>query len=306
MLLDIPTLDTEADGRATEPAAAKWGVDSEYGRLRDVMVSAAPHLDIVPCNAVALDAIDQGLACCTDTAERQHRMLVRALEGEGVRCHSVPPAPGMPDLSFTRDAAFMTPWGLLQLRPQAEHRSAEAAHVASAAQRWGVPMMGAVDEGHVEGGDICLLRPGLVAIGWSGERTDEVGARAVARLFEQRGWEALLYNFDPRFLHLDTQFCVVDRRRAVASLEVLDPAFVARLEALGLDLIPVSCEEVDRLGGNLLALGGGRVLSSADNGRVNQELKNLGYRVIAVDIDQFTRCGGGIHCLTMPLARDPG
>jgi N-dimethylarginine dimethylaminohydrolase len=36
---------------------------------------------------------------------------------------------------------------------------------------------------------------------------------------------------------------------------------------------------------------------------VNATLEQLGYSVIRLDIDQFTRCGGGMHCLTMPLAR---
>ena len=27
--------------------------------------------------------------------------------------------------------------------------------------------------------------------------------------------------------------------------------------------------------------------------------------LVPLDVSQFTRCGGGIHCLTMPLARRP-
>jgi N-dimethylarginine dimethylaminohydrolase len=47
-------------------------------------------------------------------------------------------------------------------------------------------------------------------------------------------------------------------------------------------------------------------VSTASNARVNGELERLGYCVIALDADQFIRCGGGIHCLTMPLSRLPG
>ncbi len=60
------------------------------------------------------------------------------------------------------------------------------------------------------------------------------------------------------------------------------------------------------LGANILSLGDGRLLSLPGNRRVNGLLERLGYMVIPVEIDQFTRCGGGIHCLTMPLARLPG
>lgn len=283
----------------------RWSVDSEYGRLTDVMLSPPPHLEIVPCNSVSVDALAKGLECCAATAERQHEALIRTLRAEGVRCAVVPPSETLPDLSFTRDATFMTPWGLLGLRPGAEHRQTEVRHVLAHARGWGVPSAGTIETGTVEGGDVCLVRPGLVAIGWSGERTSKEGALALAHFFESRGWKAILTHFDPYFLHLDTLFAMVDSRRAVACLEALDPAFIGQVKALGIELLPVTPFEVQRLGTNLLALGERRILSSADNVRVNRELTGLGYRIIPVEIDQFTRCGGGVHCLTMPLARDP-
>jgi N-dimethylarginine dimethylaminohydrolase len=60
---------------------------------------------------------------------------------------------------------------------------------------------------------------------------------------------------------------------------------------------------VQKLGSNLFSLGSGRVLSPIDNRRVNRALEKLGFTVIELEMDQFTRCGGGLHCLTMPLAR---
>lgn len=310
MLFDFEATETPQSGdslielRSVAPRIdRRWSVESEYGRLTDVMVSPPPHLEIMPCNSVALDALAKGLATCSETAERQHRVLVKALRTEGVRCATVPAEESMPDLSFTRDATFMTPWGLLGLRPAAEHRRSEVEHVLRTARGWGVPHLATIREGHVEGGDICLLRPGTVAIGWSGERTDKQGALATAHLFEQRGWTAILTKFDPFFLHLDTLFAMVDKNLAVACLEALDPAFVGRVEAMGIKILPVTPYEVQRLGTNLLSLGGRRVLSSADNSRVNIALAALGYHVVAVDISEFTRCGGGVHCLTMPLAR---
>lgn len=281
----------------------RWSVDSEYGRLLDVMLSPPAHLELVPCNAVAIEQHRNGVSCCPDRAGKQHQALVTALETAGVRCHLVPAVETLPDLSFTRDTTLMTPWGLLGLKPAAAHRTAEVAHIQNAARHWGVPLLGTITEGHVEGGDVCVLRPGVVLIGYSGERTDEKGASALARLFEARGWKAILTRFDPEFLHLDTQFTVIDERRALASTETLDPGFIAEIEGLGVELVTVTREEVRKLGGNLLSLGGGRLLSSADNQRVNDVLERLGYEVFAVEIDQFTRCGGGIHCLTLPLSR---
>ena len=161
----------------------------------------------------------------------------------------------------------------------------------------------AVGEGSIEGGDVCILRPGLVAVGWSGERTDKLGALALARLFEARGWEAILTHFDPYFGHLDSLFAMVGPKRALACIEALDPAFTGRIKALGIELVPITSAEAQRHGANVLCLGGGSVLSSEENSRINLELARLGHHVIAVNIDQFTQGGGGIRRLTMPLSR---
>jgi N-dimethylarginine dimethylaminohydrolase len=283
--------------------AVRWGVDSEWGRLTDVMLSAPRYLEIVPCNAVSIQSRKQGLSCCPKTAEAQHAALVHVLELEGVRCHMVPPNAKLPDLPFTRDTTLMSPWGLIGLRPSAEHRRPEVEQVRRAAAAWGVPMLATIEEGFVEGGDICLIRPGLVAIGYSGERTDRTGAEALARIFEARGWRAILTRFDPRFLHLDTQFTMVDRDHAVACVEALESDFLLEVQALEIEIVPTSSAEVQKLGSNLFSLGSGRVLSPIDNRRVNCALEKLGFTVIELEMDQFTRCGGGLHCLTMPLAR---
>lgn len=284
-------------------AAPAWGVDSEYGRLTDVMLASPRHLEIVPCNAVSIRNHEDGVACYPEIAEDQHGAFVELLEAQGVRCHLLPAAPELPDLAFTRDTTLMTPWGLIGLRPAVAHRQAEVDWICRAAAAWGIPMLGRIETGRVEGGDICLLRPGIVVIGCSGDRTDEAGAGALARIFEARGWRAILTAFDPQFLHLDTLFTMIDRNHAVACAEALDPAFLAELEKLGITIIPASLEEVRRLGANIFSLGEGRLLSPADNMRVNAELGRLGYSVFQMEIDQFTRCGGGMHCLTMPLAR---
>lgn len=307
MLLNFALADASAGdtfvGRDESP---RWGVDSEYGRLSDVMLSAPRHLELVPCNAVSIENHRKGIICSADIAADQHSKLVSALERAGVRCHLVPPAEGLADLSFTRDATLMSPWGLIALSPAVEHRLAEVAHISAAVQGWDVPLYGAVEAGRIEGGDACLLRPGLIAIGYSGERTDERGARALAKIFKEGGWDAILTRFDRRFLHLDTVFTLASRDLAVACVDALEPEFLAQVRELGIELIDVTVREVQRLGGNLLSLGDRRVVSSEDNHRINALLERRGFKVVRVEIDQFTRCGGGMHCLTMPLARLPG
>ena len=288
------------------PGAHQVGVDSEYGRLQSVLLADPGGLAIVPCNSVSNQAIREGRECRRPRALRQHLGLREALTGAGVEVQLVPADQGLPDLSFTRDSCLMTPWGLLGLRPGAAHRSREVDAVIQTARKAGLPILGRVMEGRVEGGDIAMIRPGLVAIGISGDRTDDVGAEAVASLFRSHGWKVLPYRFDPHFLHLDTIFCMIDSHLAAACADVLNDDFIEQLEGFGIELVKVSYKDARRLGCNLLSLGDKRVVTSGTCPQADEALIHRGYRVIKVELDEFIQCGGGVHCLTMPLARAAG
>jgi N-dimethylarginine dimethylaminohydrolase len=167
-------------------------------------------------------------------------------------------------------------------------------------------VFGRIGQGRIEGGDVMILRPGTLLIGVSGERTDDEGAEALGDIFRGKGWTVIRQRIDPEHLHLDTIFCMVDRDLAVACTDMLDPAFIARVEGKGIDLLPVPYRDVRQLGCNLLSLGGKRVVTAGTCSRLDAQLAERGYRSIAVDLSEFTMCGGGVHCLTMPLRRAPG
>jgi N-dimethylarginine dimethylaminohydrolase len=289
-----------------QPQSTAYGVDSEYGRLSSVLLAEPRHLALVPCNSVSVEAAREGHKTCVDRAARQHAGLVAALRSEDVEVRLVPADPGLPDLAFTRDTSLMTPWGLIGLRPGADHRTREVDVVLEAARGAGVPLLGRIEHGRIEGGDVAILRPGLVMIGISGNRTDEAGAHALGSIFRRKGWEVLTHRFDPHFLHLDTLLCMADDDLAMACTDVLDDGLLRQLDGLGIDLMPVGYKEARKLGCNLLSLGGKRVITAGSCSRIDAELAVRGYRSIAVDLSEFIQCGGGVHCLTMPLKREPG
>lgn len=303
-MLDLPPYRLASIAGGSIEAAVPYGAASETGVLRDVLLASPAHLEAVPCCAVTRASLRDGFTACRQTALRQHAALAYALREEGVRVVPVPAVEGLADLAFVRDAVTISPWGLIRLSPAAAHRRPEGEHVAQTAAMWGVPVISPDYEGGtIEGGDVCILRPGVVAIGTSGERTDARGARVLADLFEAQGWEVVLCPFDPHFLHLDTQFCLLDGGTALACRDVLSDCFLEAIDRLGITLLPATYKEVQALGCNVVSLGERRVVSAAHNARINGMMQDAGYRVIPVELDQFTRCGGGPHCLTMPLRR---
>jgi N-dimethylarginine dimethylaminohydrolase len=302
MKLDVCKVGVTGGAGFATLASPSWGLLSESDPLTDVLLVSPDHLAPVPCCSVTREKLRDGYWTDASRARMQHEALIRALQAAGARVHRVAGTSDLPDMVFARDAGLMTPWGYLPLAPGAGHRRREALVLADHIRSSGVPVLPQISGGTVEGGDISIFRDGLVFIGCSGERTNEGGAREVAALFERHGWRAVIYRFDPHFLHLDTQLSALSADQALACVDVLDDAFLTTLADEGVDLLPVSYKVARQLGCNVLALGDGRILAARGKGLAGT-LCAEGYDVTELELDEFTSCGGGVHCLTLPLAR---
>lgn len=286
------------------PTILDWRISGETDLLTDVVLCPPDYLAPVPCCTVTRDNLEQGFAVDMPAAKRQHEALCAALRRNGVTCHLVTPEPDLPDMCFTRDIAVATPFGPMLTAPAMPHRRGETEALARHVRAWGLNWP-RVTTGTIEGGDICIAREGLLLIGSSGERTSREGLEEFAAPFHDAGWEVLVCPFHADHLHLDTLFCMVSPDEALACVELLDASFVARLRELGIALIDMPAASVPQLGCNILALGGKKIIASEDDEAVSR-LRARDYHVETVDVSQFTRCGGGIHCLTLPVRRVPG
>ncbi len=282
----------------------RWTVDSETGVLTDVLLCAPDHYRWIDTNAIAHSTLSRRVRFDADIARSQYAGMVAVLQGAGVRCHYLAPDPDQPYQVYTRDSSQTTPWGpvLTQLRMPA--RRGEYAAVLDFHLReegfWRYATAGTC-----EGGDIHVIRPGLAVIGHSGVRTDLVGARQMAGWFEAAGWEVRLQPFPEHFLHLDVLFCMATDSLAVACAEALGEDFGDWLTAHGIDWIEATYAEVMAMSCNLLSLGANRVLSPQHSVRINGELARRQVEVFDPPLEMFSLGGGSIHCMTMPLRREP-
>ena len=123
---------------------------------------------------------------------------------------------------------------------------------------------------------------------------------------QPKGWRAIVHRFDPHFLHLDTIFSMVSENRALACTDVLDDEFLAWLAKNGIKVISVTYKEaMHHMACNVLALGNDRIISPKHCKRANEMMRAEGFEVLDPNLDQFATGGGSIHCMTMPLRRDP-
>ncbi len=197
---------------------------------------------------------------------------------------------------------------------------------------------------HVEGGDVMLLAPGVIAVG-VGERTTPAGVERFARQAFANDLAhtvlAVPIAQERATMHLDTVCTMVDvdamvmypnvadslrayaitctephEDEALLELSVADsePFLVAAAKAMridtlrqiftGLDPVTAEREQWDD-GNNTLAISPRVAVAYERNVETNERLADAGIDVVAVSGSELGSGRGGPRCMSCPISRDP-
>ncbi|KKF03183.1 arginine deiminase [Mycolicibacterium obuense] len=247
----------------------------------------------------------------------------------------------LPNLLFTRDSSF---WigprvAITSLSMHARVRETSLTDLIYAhhPRFLGVRRAYESRSAPVEGGDVLLLGPGVVAVG-VGERTTPAGAEALARSLFDDGLAhtvlAVPIAQERAQMHLDTVCTMVDTDAVVMYPNIVDSltAFPIRQSAdgvridraapfvdvaadamgigklrvidTGLDPVTAEREQWDD-GNNTLALAPGVVVAYERNTETNARLRDSGIEVLAIAASELGTGRGGPRCMSCPAARDP-
>ncbi len=293
------TSGTSADG---------WGIDNEHLTLRDVLLGRPDHFAWRPISAIARRTFANlerlGITFDLQKAMAQHREMVDIYQANGVTTHFLDADEGLPCSVYARDSSAMTPWGALITSIQTPYRRRDYSVVARFYADNAMPIWHWVTAGHFEGGDFDIIEPGAVMLGYCGERSEEAGARQVAKWVEDEGWEALVVPIPAHFVHMDALVVALADKLVVACTDAPEDYVVEWLEGRRIEIVDVPYRSCIGLGCNVVSLGEARVLSMATNVDLNERLRALGFEVFAPDVSQFQHGGGGVHCMSQALRRD--
>ena len=85
-------------------------MDSEYGRLLDVLLCPPDNFHWLPTSAISRATLDSDLVFSREDA-RQHAEMVSVYEEAGVNVHFLEPDPALPYQVFARDSSINVPDG---------------------------------------------------------------------------------------------------------------------------------------------------------------------------------------------------
>ncbi|ALR10907.1 arginine deiminase [Mycobacteroides saopaulense] len=246
----------------------------------------------------------------------------------------------LPNLLFTRDSSFWIghKFAITSLALPARVRETSLTDLIYAhhPRFLGVRRAYESHSAPVEGGDVLLLGPGVVAVG-VGERTTPAGAEALARSLFDDGLAhtvlAVPIAQERASMHLDTVCTMVDtdavvmypaiqdslsaftirRTEGGVSISGADPFVEAAADAMGigklrvidtgLDPVTAEREQWDD-GNNTLAVAPGVVVAYERNVETNARLEASGVEVLAISASELGTGRGGPRCMSCPVSRD--
>ena len=298
---DAFTLQRRVTGGGT-PTLTGWGFANETDRLTDVLLGSPRHLRHLSTSSLSRKHLREA-PCDIQRAQSQHAELVSAYEHFGVTVHMHQPEPELAMQVYARDSSVMTPYGAVITAMAQWWRRGENYAAIRTYERLGIPIYDMVTAGTFEGGDFNVIEEGCVLIGCGGARTQEEGARQVAAWFEAEGWEVRLAFIDEYYVHIDLMVVPVAPRLTAVCLTCTEPAIVDWLKSKGHEIIDVPFQDTMALGCNFMSLGHDRVIAPTSSRVLIKQLKARGFEVAAVDMDEISKTGGGIHCMAQALKR---
>jgi len=252
----------------------------------------------------------------------------------------------LPNLLFTRDSSL---WigdhaAVTSLAMPARSRETTLTHAIYRHHPMfaGTPVIYHPGLEHLEGGDVLLLGPGVIAVG-VGERTTPAGAERLARRVFEAGLAhsvlAVPIAQQRATMHLDTVCTMVDVDAVVMypnvanalvaytitagssygdGLEVAvsepQPFLAAAAAAMGLETLRVIDTGLDPVtaereqwddGNNTLALAPRLCIAYERNVETNAQLERAGIEVIRIPGSELGSGRGGPRCMSCPIARQP-
>jgi len=295
-----------------------WGCDNDVGRLRVVLMHRPGAEMGVVDPSMRIESIgtfgdpESGWYWQSDTVppvsemQAQHDALVQALRDEGVEVVFVEGEIGdRLKTCYTRDSVIAVKGGAIVTRLGPRIRRGEQLDVTRALARLGMPILRTIHgTALMEGGSFAWLDARTAVVGRT-VRVNEEGVRQLEDVLRVQGVELLRVDMAGYDMHIDGAFVMIDVDTALIAEERLPYWFLQKLEELGIRTVETTPGDNGWIV-NCLAIAPGRLLMpEGASSETLDRLAKLDIEITTLPYDKMQLGGGGIHCSTCPLVRDP-
>jgi N-dimethylarginine dimethylaminohydrolase len=295
----------------------RWGCTNDVGRLRSVLMHRpGEELSVVENKPLAeiggFGDPEKGWYWMGRTMpdleamQRAHDSFTSLLRAEGVDVVLVDKAaPGAMKQIYTRDSVIGVPGGAIVTRLARRVRRGEELPVTRALAAAGCPILGTIHgAGIFEGGGFAFI-DAKTAVSSVSVACNPEGVRQVETILAGLGVTLIKVAMPGYRIHIDGSFIMVDVDTAIVNLNELPYPFIEYLGKRGIKMIELPPED-NGMSLNCLAVAPGRVIMHGSRSpRLADRLDAAGITILTCDYEAVELGGGGLHCSTAPLVRDP-
>lgn len=224
-----------------------------------------------------------------DTANNQHRGYVNALKSLGCHVLELPAEADLPDSVFVEDTAFILPEAAVITRPGADSRKPETESIIRALSSH-TKLLYIREPATLDGGDVLVLGK-KIFIGLSTRSTMDA-VNQLNGLLEKYGYIVTGVQLHD-CLHLKSAVSCVDDDTLLINKNWVDIAPFA-----GYKLIEVDPSEP--YAANCLPIGEA-IIYPTSFPKTGEKLKELGYKLVSVEVDELAKAEGAVTCCSLIL-----
>jgi len=242
-------------------------------------------------------------------ARAEHDRFAEIIRSVGADILYLPPADELTmDSLYVRDAAAVSPKGVILANMGKKQRAGEPAIHGRFLAETQIPVIGAITgAGKLEGGDLIWLDEKTVAIGRT-YRTNDEGIRQFKNLVGEGVHVEVAamphYKGQSDVFHLMSVISPLDHDLQLVYSPLMPIPFREWLLARGQKLVEVPDAEFPTMGCNVLAIAPREVVMVKGNPETKARMEAAGCKVHVIEADAISVPGeGGPTCLTRPLER---
>ncbi len=295
-----------------------WGVDNDVGRIRSILMHRpGKEMEIVdPTKRIeaigSFGDLEKGWYFQSDSVppiaamQAQHDALVAALKARGVEVHFVEGVDGGRLKScYTRDPFIMVKGGAIINRMGTRIRRGEELAITRTLAKLGIPILRTLSGTAVmEGGSFAWINPQTCVIG-CGIRVNREGAEQIGEVLKRQGVDLIIIDLVGYDIHIDGSFQMVGKDLALVDPSGLPFSFLEKLKELKVRTIEITPADNKWIINSLAVAPGELLMPEGATNRTLDRMASHGLTWTILPYDKMQLNGGGIHCSTTPLIRDP-
>jgi N-dimethylarginine dimethylaminohydrolase len=226
-------------------------------------------------------------------AKREWDQMVKTLSSLKIKVDIIDQEADVPDMVFATDQGIVLDGSVLLANFRYSQRQKERIYYRKWFRDNGFRLRALSNIFPFEGGDTLFFGDMLfVGIGF------RASVSSCEELAQKLEIDVIPFRLvDPYFYHLDMAFLPIDMTTAFYYPAAFSPNSQNLLKRLVPNLYELSEDEANAYAANSFVSGKDIVIASGTPARFRNALKKLGLTIHEVDISEFKKAGGGIHCL---------